>query len=72
MQILVGIDAADDFGARGSYVGHVRLLVQLRVKGWNRAQPMSDTTVKGRVTPSSHQVTMSVEAGTSTRLPLSG
>ena len=33
---------------------------------------MSDTTVKGRLGPGSHKVTMSVEAGASNRLPLGG
>ena len=31
--------------------------------------PMSDTTVTGRPRPGSHQVTMSVEVGTSTGCP---
>ena len=37
--------------------------------GVGSAQPMSDTTVTGRPGPGSHQVTMSVEVGTSTGCP---
>ena len=50
-------------------VGHVRPLVYDGWRGWLRTQPMSDTTVTGRPRPGSHQVTMSVEVGTSTGCP---
>ena len=39
--------------------------------GWGRHRPwpMTDTTVKGRLWSGSHQVTLSVEAGSSTGCP---
>ena len=72
VQILMGIDASDDLGAVGCRGGHVRPLVHHGWRGRLRAQPMSDTTVKGRPGPGSHQVTMSVEGRNLNRLPLGG
>ena len=66
MQVLVGVDATDDLDVVGCCSRHVRPLVYDGWRGWLRPQPMSDTTVTGRPRPGSHQVTMSVEVGTST------
>ena len=69
VQVLVGIDATDDLDVVGCCSRHVRPLVYDGWRGWLRTQPMSDTTVTGRPRPGSHQVTMSVEVGTSTGCP---
>ena len=69
VQVLVGIDATDDLDVVGCRSRHVRPLVYDGWRGWLRTQPMSDTTVTGRPGPGSHQVTMSVEVGTSTGCP---
>ena len=65
----VGVDATDDLDVVGCCSRHVRPLVYDGWRGWLRPQPMSDTTVTGRPRPGSHQVTMSVEVGTSTGCP---
>ena len=64
-----GFDATDDLDVVGCRSRHVRPLVYDGWRGWLRTQPMSDTTVTGRPRPGSHQVTMSVEVGTSTGCP---
>ena len=69
VQVLVGIHAPDDLNAVGFRGRHVRPLVYDGWRGRLRTQPMSDTTVTGRPEPGSHQVTMSVEVGTSTGCP---
>ena len=69
VQVLVGVDATDDLDVVGCRSRHVRPLVYDGWRGWLRPQPMSDTTVTGRPRPGSHQVTMSVEVGTSTGCP---
>ena len=69
VQVLVGIDATDDLDVVGCCSRHVRPLVYDGWRGWLRTQPVSDTTVTGRPRPGSHQVTMSVEVGTSTGCP---
>ena len=64
---IVGV--GDNRIGKGCCSRHVRPLVYDGWRGWLRTQPMSDTTVTGRPRPGSHQVTMSVEVGTSTGCP---